>query len=124
MRNKKVVLISLLALLFSIAILTFIISGRTDKTFDEYSEAEQEYDISNMDTMFNEDLIPEYEKNVVEVYLIANKSDLISQGVPEEFFDTIEITMHNSSVYTIIAGDKVLAIGLTEEGEVEYCNVF
>ena len=80
MRNKKVVLISLLALLFSIAILTFIISGRTDKTFDEYSEAEQEYDISNMDTMFNEDLIPEYEKNVVEVYLIANKSDLISQG--------------------------------------------
>jgi len=77
-----------------------------------------------METMLNEDLIPVHERNVIERYLIENKDELISKGVPVEFFEDINITMHNSSVYTIIAGDKVLAIGLNEDGEVEYCNVF
>ena len=80
-----------------------------------------EYDIDNM---FNEELIPTYEKNVVEVYLVEHKEELIEKGVPEEFFDSIEITMHNGTQYTIVAGPKMISLGIGEDGEVEYCNVY
>lgn len=122
MGNKKILLISLFALILCIIVVIFVASNKTDKTFDNYEDYEEE--TSNMETIFNEDLIPVHEKNIVEMYLIENQDELIDKGVPSEFFDSIDITMHNSSVYTIIAGDKMISIGLDAEGEVEYCNVY
>ena len=124
MENKKVLLIPLCLLILGAIVTVLIISQRDSKTYTEYIDTEPEYDVKNMETIFNDDLIPDVDRSIVETYLIANKSELISKGVPEEFFDAIEITMHNDSVYTLIAGDKMISIGLTEDGEVEYCNVY
>lgn len=122
MKNKKVIFIILFILVLCIIAIILAASTKMNNTFDDYTEYIE--DEPDMETMLNEDLIPVYERNVIESYIIENKDELISKGVPVEFFEDISITMHNSSVYTIIAGDKVLAIGLTEDGEVEYCNVF
>ena len=124
MENKKVLLISLCLLILGAIVTVLIISQRDSKTYTEYIDAEPEYDVKNMETIFNDDLIPDVDRSIVETYLIANKSDLISKGVPEEFFDTIEITMHNDSIYTLVAGDKMISIGLDADGLVEYCNVY
>ena len=121
MKNKKVIFILLFVLVLCVIAIILAASTKTNNAFDDYTEYIEEPD---METMLNEDLIPVHERNVIERYLIENKDELISKGVPVEFFEDISITMHNSSVYTIIAGDKVLAIGLNEDGEVEYCNVF
>ena len=122
MKNKKVIFIILFVLVLCVIATILAASTKTNNAFDDYTEyVEEEPD---METMLNEDLIPVHERNVIESYIIENKDELISKGVPVEFFEDISITMHNSSVYTIIAGDKVLAIGLNEDGEVEYCNVF
>jgi len=122
MKNKKVIFIILFVLVLCAIAIILAASTKTNNAFDDYTEyVEEEPD---METMLNEDLIPVHERNVIESYIIENKDELISKGVPVEFFEDISITMHNSSVYTIIVGDKVLAIGLTEDGEVEYCNVF
>ena len=122
MKNKKVIFIILFVLVLCAIAIILAASTKTNNAFDDYTEyVEEEPD---METMLNEDLIPVHERNVIESYIIENKDELISKGVPVEFFEDISITMHNSSVYTIIAGDKVLAIGLNEDGEVEYCNVF
>lgn len=42
----------------------------------------------------------------------------------DDYANDYDETVDNASVYTIMAGDKVISIGLTEDGEVEYCNVF
>lgn len=123
MKNKKIIFIILFVLILCTIAIILAVSTKMNNTFDDYTEYVEEEE-PDIDTMFNEDLIPVHERNTIESYIIENKDELVSKGVPVEFFEDISITMHSSSVYTIIAGDKVIAIGLTEDGEVEYCNVF